>query len=52
MTYRYAQETAEFVMPNEVLTSAKGMTGDTAIRSVLVYKQEMEGTSQKMWSDL
>jgi hypothetical protein len=42
MTYRYAQQTAEFVMPNEVLRNAKRMTGDTAIRSALVYKQEIK----------
>ena len=55
VTYIYAQQTAEFVMPNEVQRNAKSMTEDTAIRSALVYKQEIhgiEGTSQNMWSDL
>ena len=54
-TYRYAQQTAEFVMPNEVFRVAKSMTADTAIRSASVYEQEIHGieeTSQKMWSDL
>jgi hypothetical protein len=55
MACRYAQQTAEFVMPNEVLRNAESMTGDTAIGSALVNTQEIhgiEGTSQKMWSDL
>jgi len=55
MTYRYAQQTAEFVMPNEVLRNAKSVTAETANRSALAYKQEIhgnEGTSQQMWSDL
>ena len=42
MTYRSAQQTAEFVMPSEVMRNAKRMTGDTAIRSAVVYKQEIQ----------
>jgi hypothetical protein len=42
MTCRYAQQTAEFVMPNEVLRNAKSVMGDTVIRSALVYKQEIQ----------
>lgn len=55
MTCRHVQQTAEFVMPNEVLRNAKRMAGDTTIKFALVHKQEIhgiEGTSQKMWSDL
>jgi len=55
---RMAGDTAikwQEIQPSNDRRYSHQMTGDTAIKSALVYKQEIhgiEGTSQKMWSDL